>query len=95
MEGGLAHNDRAFFVMANAKDVYWKSHRLREKMVTKLAAVKRSAYSRVYEVSKVRDMSRLSGFQTCPGRLFFSVENNVFSQFVFTVFTVSLSGRKQ
>ena len=91
MEGGLAHNDRAFFVMANAKDVYWKSHRLRETMVTKLVAVKRSAYSRVYEVSKVRDMSRLSGFQTCPGS-FFSFENNVFSQFVFTVFTVSLSG---
>ena len=57
--------------MANDKDIYWQSHRLREKMVTKLAAVKRSAYSRIYEVAKVRDMSRLSGFQNVQAVLQF------------------------
>ena len=81
MEGGLAHNDCAFFAMANDKDIYWQSHRLREKMVTKLTAVKRSAYSRIDEVAQVRDMSRLSGFQKRTGS-FYSFESNVFSQTV-------------
>ena len=44
-----------FEVIAEAKDVYWAAHTMRERMVTKFGAVKRSVYQRIYEVLKTRD----------------------------------------
>ena len=43
-----------FRVIAVEADIYWEAHKMRETLVTKLSAVKRSAYARIFEVANAR-----------------------------------------
>lgn len=43
-----------FRVIEVEADIYWEAHKMRETLVTKLSAVKRSAYARIYEVANAR-----------------------------------------
>jgi hypothetical protein len=44
-----------FVVIPEAKEVYWAAHTMRERMVTRFGAVKRTVFQRIYEVVKTQE----------------------------------------
>jgi hypothetical protein len=44
-----------FVVIPEAKELYWAAHTMRERMVTRFGAVKRTVFQRIYEVVKTQE----------------------------------------